>query len=223
MTRPRRQTEDAVLWAAVADMMSLVSAVFLIAFLAAVLSYRSAETARAAEADKRRAVEGKYTDMVQGARERRKLAEKALTVDATSDFGVLPDGTLQLPEQLLFGAGSDGLSSAGSDLVSVWLARRIAAVVAIPGQRVLIAGHTDRTPIAPSLQLRFATNWELSAHRATNVLRAVLGAQPSIPAGSVFAAGFGDTLPLISENPYDPRNRRVEIHLASEEKAIVQE
>lgn len=219
--RRRRAGEDGIVWGAVADTMTLVAAVFLIVFLSAMLSFRQAEAQRRIIEEERHAVEEKYARLVGDARERRRRAQAILTDDQRSNLGILPDGTLRLPENLLFAPGSAQLSPEGQRLVAVWLAGKVARVVAIPGQRVLIAGHTDAQPIGPSLRLRFASNWELSAHRATNVLRAILDAQTEIPAGSVYAAGFADTLPIAGVEPMDGRNRRVEVHLVAEERALL--
>ena len=212
----RRPSDDGVLWGAVADTMTLVSAVFLIVFLAALLSYRTAEAARAT-------AEAKYSDIVQGARAQRQVAVAALTAAAGDGIGVLPDGTLQLRESLLFATGSAELSEHGSAFIRGRLAACIAKVVVDRSQRVLIAGYTDAQPISGLLLRTFATNWELSAHRATIVLRTVLDAQPGIPAGSVYAAGFADTLPLAGVDPMDGQNRRVEIHLTGDGIGLLQE
>lgn len=209
----RRPPDDAVLWGAVADTMTLVSAVFLIVFLAALLSYRSEVAAK----DE---VERRYTAMFQSVQSARQRAIATLTESAGSDLGVLPDGTLQLPELLLFSTGSAELSDRGADFVRTWLAVRIAKVVGDPTQRVLIAGHTDARPITRYLVHKFPSNWELSALRATIVLRAVLQARPDIPAGRVYAAGFADTLPFPDIDANDGRNRRVEVHLTSEGTGI---
>ncbi|GDX83667.1 hypothetical protein LBMAG42_54780 [Deltaproteobacteria bacterium] len=212
-----------MLWGAVADTMTLVSAVFLIVFLAALLSYRTEEAARtAAEAD-RASTERKYTELVDRVRSRRETAKAVLTDSAGAELGVLPDGTLQLPESLLFATGSAELTGSGAAFVRTWLAVRIAKVVEDRTQRVLIAGHTDARVILGDLLRKFASNWELSAHRATIVLRAVLDAEPGIPPGSVYAAGFADTLPLPGIDPNDGQNRRVEIHLTAEGTGLLEE
>jgi chemotaxis protein MotB len=74
-----------------------------------------------------------------------------------------------------------------------------------------VDGHADRTPIAPGG--RFASNWELSAARAINVVRllSLLG----VPENRLAATGFGEFQPL---DPADTpeayaRNRRIELRL----------
>lgn len=73
-----------------------------------------------------------------------------------------------------------------------------------------IRGHTDDVPIS---SIRFPSNWELSAIRATAVLRKMisLGVSPE----RLTATGFGDALPIVPNNNEKNRsiNRRVEFVL----------
>jgi len=70
-----------------------------------------------------------------------------------------------------------------------------------------IKGHTDNLPISAG---KFLSNWELSALRATTVLRYML--EKGLEADRLTATGYADTQPLVpnltSENR--ARNRRVE-------------
>jgi chemotaxis protein MotB len=77
-----------------------------------------------------------------------------------------------------------------------------------------IKGHTDNTPIRTA---RFPSNWELSAVRATTVLRYFLdrGISPS----RMTATGYADRVPLEKNDTPEGRamNRRVEFVLEKEE------
>lgn len=72
-----------------------------------------------------------------------------------------------------------------------------------------VDGHADRQAVHG----RFASNWELSAERAINVVR-LLVAQ-GIPANRLAAAGFGEFQPI--DTAATPaayaRNRRIELRL----------
>lgn len=78
-----------------------------------------------------------------------------------------------------------------------------------------VQGHTDNIPVTGSN--KYESNWELSANRATNVVRYFISL--GIPPDRLRAAGYADTHPLvpntdangnpISEN--QAKNRRVEI------------
>lgn len=74
---------------------------------------------------------------------------------------------------------------------------------------IVVEGHTDNIPINTAL---FPSNWELSANRATNVLKYILEKEPSL-LGRISAAGYADTLPKSDNLSEEGRqlNRRVQI------------
>ncbi len=115
--------------------------------------------------------------------------------------------------EVLFPPGSAELTASGREQV-----RRLASTIerlepSIPGDLnwvLRVDGHADRQPIADR---RFASNWELSAQRAINVVK--LLNEDGLPANRLAAAGFGDNQPLDqarNEVAY-ARNRRIEIRL----------
>ena len=73
-----------------------------------------------------------------------------------------------------------------------------------------VDGHTDRVPIKGG---KFASNWELSTARATNIVKFL--AAGGIPGDRLAAAGFGEFQPI--DKGGDPaafaKNRRIEIRL----------
>jgi chemotaxis protein MotB len=82
----------------------------------------------------------------------------------------------------------------------------------LPNQ-VRVEGHANIEPVAP--RGPWPSNWELSAYRATTVLRHLTG--DGVPEPRLSAAGYGSTQPLV---PYtDPQamnlNRRVDIVVLS--------
>jgi chemotaxis protein MotB len=84
---------------------------------------------------------------------------------------------------------------------------RVAGLLARYTFDLYILGHTDPEPIETA---RFPSNWELSAARASAVLRYLLerGASPQ----RLVAVGYGDSRPLASNDTSEgrARNRRVE-------------
>ncbi len=70
-----------------------------------------------------------------------------------------------------------------------------------------IKGHTDNLPISAG---KFSSNWELSALRATTVLRYML--ERGLGPDRLTATGYADTQPLVPNLNADnrARNRRVE-------------
>ena len=79
--------------------------------------------------------------------------------------------------------------------------------------RIAIRGHTDDRNIQTS---QFPSNWELSAVRATTVLRFFI--QQGIDPVRMTATGYADYLPLVDNNSTEnrARNRRVEFVLEKE-------
>jgi chemotaxis protein MotB len=80
---------------------------------------------------------------------------------------------------------------------------------------VNIKGHTDNTPISTA---QFASNWELSAIRATTVLKYFIDGE--VNPMRLTATGYGDLLPLVTNNSAENRatNRRVEFVLERKTK-----
>ncbi|MGB0679787.1 MAG: OmpA family protein [Polyangiales bacterium] len=110
---------------------------------------------------------------------------------------------VRIKDQILFSPGSDELSSkAGPVLDDIYkLTEAIQS-------NVTIEGHTDNVPIH---NLRFPSNWELSAGRAASVLRYLLQHHPIEPE-RVRIAGYADTRPVEGNDTSKGRasNRRVE-------------
>ena len=79
--------------------------------------------------------------------------------------------------------------------------------------RIAIRGHTDDRNIETA---RFPSNWELSAVRATTVLRFFI--EQGIDPERMTATGYADYLPLVENDSDDnrARNRRVEFVLEKE-------
>lgn len=74
---------------------------------------------------------------------------------------------------------------------------------------IVVEGHTDNIPINIG---KYASNWELSTSRATNVLRYILKTDKELN-GRISAAGYAETRPKAENNTESGRsiNRRVEI------------
>ncbi|MCP4430191.1 MAG: OmpA family protein [Gammaproteobacteria bacterium] len=82
--------------------------------------------------------------------------------------------------------------------------------------RVAIRGHTDDRDIETD---QFPSNWELSAVRATSVLRFFI--QQGIDPERMTATGYADFLPLVDNTTPEnrARNRRVEFVLEKEKES----
>jgi chemotaxis protein MotB len=143
--------------------------------------------------------------------DRAALAERIKTAVSRADAagGVQVTETTQgvvvsLPEAGAFALGQADLSQAARRVV-----RELADVLLSEEGEIRVEGHTDNAPIATS---RFASNWELSAARATEVIRFLI-AQGRIPAERLSAGGYGEFRPVApNDTPeHRARNRRVDI------------
>lgn len=114
-----------------------------------------------------------------------------------------------LTDKLLFDSGSATPKPGSYPLLA-----KLGTVLARErSHAVVVEGHTDSTPIASS---QFPTNWELSAARATAVVRAFVVAHVS--PDRLTASGRADRDPMTSNATAAGRavNRRVEILLPRE-------
>ena len=130
--------------------------------------------------------------------------ESELSVD-TSEAKVV----VRVPGASLFKPGQADLQKSARPILD----EVIRVVNKYPDYNIHIQGHTDDEPISTE---RFPTNWELSAARATAVLRYFFdkGAQPK----RMTATGYADTFPLATNDtaPGRAKNRRVEFVLEKE-------
>jgi len=136
---------------------------------------------------------------------RREIADKDVALDAANRRI-----TVSIVDRVLFPSGQATLTAEGEPIVD-----RIGAVLALlPDPHVVVVGHTDNVPIGPALQSRFATNWELSTARATEVVRRMIE-RSAIAPDRLRATGRADTEPVASNDTEDGRrrNRRIEIIL----------
>ena len=130
--------------------------------------------------------------------------DSAMAVD-TNEAKVV----VRVPGANLFKPGQADLQLAGRPVLD----GVIAVIRKYPDYKIHIQGHTDDDPISTE---KFPTNWELSAARATAVLRYFFdkGVEPE----KMTATGYADTFPLASNDTDQGRtiNRRVEFVLEKE-------
>jgi chemotaxis protein MotB len=111
---------------------------------------------------------------------------------------------IHLPEFLFFATGEAQIRPEAELLLD-----RLAGILRKISNQVVVEGHTDNRPINTP---RFPSNWELSVHRATNLLRYLVEKDHLDPARFA-AAGYGEYAPLASNDDETGRhlNRRVDI------------
>lgn len=115
--------------------------------------------------------------------------------------------TIEIADSALFAIGQAVLNNESSLALQA-----VAEVIATSDFPVTIEGHTDNVPIKTA---QFPSNWELSAVRATTVLR--LFADAGVPADRLTAIGYGETRPVEGNDSIEgrARNRRVSIQIDS--------
>jgi chemotaxis protein MotB len=118
---------------------------------------------------------------------------------------------LDMADQILFDTGQAAVSEGGQKV----LMQVGHSLAQLPTYAIQVGGHTDGTRVVtPATQERFPTNWELSAARATNVVR-FLQERSKIPGQRLVAAGFAEFRPAASNATDEGRqqNRRIEVVL----------
>lgn len=86
--------------------------------------------------------------------------------------------------------------------------------------RIFVEGHTDNIPVSQPVTdyRRFCTvyddNYTLSAARAREARKLLVGQLDTSIAKRIIVAGYGDSQPINGIAPEDDANRRVEVRLA---------
>ncbi len=122
---------------------------------------------------------------------------------------IVNDGSIsfRISSEILFGSGRAELEDAGLDVID-----RLVPTLAAGGHRIIVEGHTDNLPIQTE---RFPSNWELSASRASSVVRYLQLA--GIESTRLSATGYADTRPLADNGDEQGRaSRRVELIMQTE-------
>jgi chemotaxis protein MotB len=126
--------------------------------------------------------------------------------------------TVNMVERILFDSGEAEIKAAGLEVL-----RRVGNILkGVEDKHVRVEGHTDDVPISSRLQQIFPTNWELSAARATNVVR-FLQSEVGIEGKRLSACGFSKYRPVADNDTPEGRaqNRRIQIVLMPLEAKIV--
>jgi|WetSurMetagenome_2_1015567.scaffolds.fasta_scaffold233385_1 chemotaxis protein MotB len=107
----------------------------------------------------------------------------------------------------MFSSGSRDMTEEGKKALRV-----IADSIKGLNGRIAIEGHTDASNYAGSAY----SNWELSTDRASAARRELENSGMS-PDRLIRVAGYAATEPLIADDPYNPKNRRISIRVFPDE------
>lgn len=169
------------------------------AILSGTLREREAELA--SSTDELRDLRGTYQGLVDDLQE--EVASGQIEIEQLRD-GV----RLNLTQDVLFALGSAKLNTTGVAVV-----RKVAKRVKDVAHGVEVQGHTDPVPIRRRAAMRYPTNWELAAARASQVVR--LLQQEGVDPHRLSAVSFGPYRPVASNETPEGRakNRRIEIRV----------
>ena len=116
-----------------------------------------------------------------------------------------PDGLVVSLEEIgFFDSGTATIRTESLGAIS-----RLAEVLRARPENLRVEGHTDNVPIHNS---QFASNWELSTYRATEITRLFI-ARYGLAANRLSAAGYAEYHPVASNDTLTGRaqNRRVDV------------
>jgi chemotaxis protein MotB len=125
--------------------------------------------------------------------------------------------TLTLVDRILFKSGEAAITPEGEQVL-----RKLGGVLASVDKLIEVSGHADNQPIESAAKAQFATNWELSVARATNVVR-FLQEKVGLKPRRLKAAGYSSYRPVASNASEKGRakNRRIEILLLPDKIKVV--
>lgn len=199
-------------WVAISDLMAGVLAVVMLLLVVSVLQKSASAMQHQAELAAAKGTRGeavaRVTEAVSEMIGKRGTAG-LMTFDARTNRLSLNDG--------VFERGSACLKSDVKAEVAAVQGQIAQFLTKNPTARILVEGHTDNIPVGHAVtdQQRFCTvyddNFTLSAARAREARKALVGNLDQQVARRVVVAGYGDSRPLPGINPSDSKNRRVEV------------
>lgn len=115
---------------------------------------------------------------------------------------------IRIKERALFASGSADLTGQSQKIVPV-----VSGMLSSVNERVVVSGHTDNIPINSG---QFPSNWELSATRAMNFMKALLAANNELNPARFSAIGYSEYRPIADNKTEEgkAKNRRVEVFIA---------
>ncbi len=154
-------------------------------------------------------------DLAKLVQEFRRVIREENLEDLVDVFVERDDLVINFSDKILFPSGSAEMHQNATTLLD-----KLGKLIKTSNRQVRVEGHTDNRPITTE---RYPSNWELSAARASTVLR-YLSERWSIHGDILTAIGFGEYQPLASNSTAEGRakNRRVSILLIGKGKSDAQ-
>ena len=122
---------------------------------------------------------------------------------------------ISLNDTVLFPSGKATMTPESESIV-----RKVGLSLKGLNNYIRIEGHTDNLPISTS---DYPSNWELSAARATNVVRFLLR-ETGLPPDKISEAGYGEFRPIATNDNEAGRNRnrRVDIVILNSKQGVAE-
>lgn len=120
--------------------------------------------------------------------------------------------TVEMVERIHFETGSAHIDDENKEKLKTIVNR----LQADRNKTIRIAGHTDDQMVIPDFPRIYASNWELSVHRATHVVRVL--EEAGVAPERMQAVGMSKYHPIASNDTDEgmAENRRVEVYLVPE-------
>ncbi|MDH3513986.1 MAG: OmpA family protein [Gammaproteobacteria bacterium] len=159
---------------------------------------------KAAEANRQ-----KLEAVTQRENQLRERMQKELTDKSVEIEQLRGQLTVRMLDKIVFRSGSAQILPEGMEVLD-----KLVSVIADSTDIIRVEGHTDDTPISDKLKVKYPSNWELSAARASAVAR-YIETKHHVNPKRLESLGFSMYHP-VAPNDSDEnkqRNRRVEIVL----------
>ncbi|AOZ04702.1 OmpA/MotB family protein [Cupriavidus malaysiensis] len=207
-------------WVAIADLMAGVMAVVMLLLVLSVVQRQYAEIRHKAEMEQGSAAYRKHiTEMLQDMKQTfsSQGLEGLVSIDSDAGKITLRDG--------VFSRGSACITPEAKMAIAQIEAKVADYLARIPGGQIYVEGHTDNLQVSRPVTdfAHYCTvyddNYTLSAARAREARRLLIGKLGSQVAKRVVVAGFGDSHPLANVASEDARNRRVEVRFVVQQNS----
>ena len=206
-------------WIAISDLMAGVMAVVMLMLVVSVLQKNAAEIAYKEELAK---MTGSKNDPVTkiiktlNTMIQTKSATEFISIDSRTNRMTLRDGVFERGSACLKPDARAAVESVQKYLEDFLREN--------PKARIFVEGYTDNLPVkSPVVDYqRFCTvyddNFTLSAARAREARRYLIGSLDTNAARRIVVAGYGESKPLLGIDPADSKNRRVEVFFMIEQE-----
>lgn len=207
-------------WIAISDLMAGVMAVVMLMLVVSVLQKNVSEIAYKEEIIKAKGSKNDpVTKMMKtlNAMISTKSATEFISIDTRTNRMTLRDGVFERGSACLKPEARAAVESV-HEYLKDFLRENSKA-------NIFVEGYTDNLPVKTPVvdYQRFCTvyddNFTLSAARAREARRYLIGSLDADSARRVVVAGYGDSKPLIGIDPTDSKNRRVEVLFMIEQES----